>query len=100
MDSGMRRFQSDAAILGKPIFYDEVPYTVVGVAPPGFFGIEPEVSVDVWVPVTAASVDRGWRPDPNINWLRLLVRLRPGVEVSQEQSIFETAFRQLVSASN
>src|ERR1700730_15769756 len=60
----MRRFQSDAAILGKTIFYDEVPYTVVGVAQPGFFGIEPEASVDVWVPVTA-SVDRGWRPDPN-----------------------------------
>jgi MacB-like periplasmic core domain len=43
----MRRFQSDAAILGKTIFYDEAPYTVVGVAQPGFFGIEPEVSVDV-----------------------------------------------------
>ena len=89
----MRRFQSDAAILGKTIFYDEVPYTVVGVAQPGFFGIEPEVSVDVWVPVTAASVDRGWRPDPNINWLRLLVRLRSGIDVSQTQAMFETAFR-------
>ena len=89
----VRRFQSDAAILGKRIFYDEVPYTVVGVAQPGFFGIEPEVSVDVWVPVTAASANRGWRPDPNINWLRLLLRLRPGVDVSQAQAMFETAFR-------
>src|SRR5712664_2199481 len=89
----MRRFRSDAAILGKRIFYDEIPYTVVGVAQPGFFGIEPEVSVDVWVPVTAASANRGWRPDPNINWLRLLLRLRPGVDVSQAQAMFETAFR-------
>ena len=88
----MRRFHSDGAILGKTIFYDEVPYTVVGVAQPGFFGIEPDVSVDVWVPVTA-SFDRGWRPDPNINWLRLLMRLRPGVDVSQAQAMFETAFR-------
>jgi predicted permease len=88
----VRRFQSDAAILGKRIFYDEVPYTVVGVAQPGFFGIEPEVSVDVWVPVTA-SADRGWRPDPNINWLRLLLRLQPGVDVSKAQAMFETAFR-------
>jgi hypothetical protein len=31
----MRRFHSDAAILGKTIFYDEVPYTVVGIAQPG-----------------------------------------------------------------
>jgi predicted permease len=81
----MRRFQSDAAILGKTIFYDEVPYTVVGVAQPGFFGVEPEVSVDVWVPVTASA-------DPNVNWLRLLLRLRPGVDVSQAQAMFETAF--------
>jgi predicted permease len=88
----MRRFQSDPAILGKTIFYDEVPYTVVGVAQPGFFGIEPEASVDVWVPVTA-SVDRGWRPDPNINWLRLLMRMRPGADVFQAQAMFETAFR-------
>src|SRR5713226_1205130 len=89
----VRRFQSDAAILGKRIFYDEIPYTVVGVAQPGFFGIEPEVSVDVWVPVTATSADREWRPDPNINWLRLLLRLRPGADVSQAQAMFETAFR-------
>jgi predicted permease len=92
----MRRFQSDAAIVGKTIFYDEVPYTVVGVAQPGFFGIEPEASVDVWVPVTAAF-DRGWRPDPNINWLRLLLRLRPRVDESQAQAMFETAFRAHVS---
>jgi predicted permease len=89
----MRRFHFDDSILGKTIFYDEVPYTVVGVAQPGFFGIEPEVSVDVWVPITATSAGRGWRPDPNINWLRLLLRLRPGVDVSQAQGMFEAAFR-------
>src|SRR5215469_8548760 len=33
------RFQADTAILGKIILYDETPYTVVGVAQPGFFGI-------------------------------------------------------------
>jgi predicted permease len=88
----MRRLRSDAAILGKTIFYDEVPYTVVGVAQPGFFGIEPDVSVDVWVPVTA-SVDKTWMPDPNVNWLRLLARLQSGVEVLQAQAMLEAAFR-------
>src|SRR5437868_465890 len=68
-----RRFQSDASVLGRTIFYDETAYTVVGIARPGFTGIEPEVSVDVWVPATAAGADRGWRPDPNLNWLRHLV---------------------------
>ena len=75
-----RRFQSDALVLGRRILYDETPYTVVGIARPGFTGIEPEVSVDVWVPITAGALDRGWRPDPNISWLRLLVRLHDGVD--------------------
>src|SRR5215467_6800419 len=80
-----RRFQSDPSVLGKTILCDETPYTVVGVARPGFFGIEPGESVDVWVPDTAAAADRGWRPDPNMNWLRLLVRLHRGVDPAQVQ---------------
>ena len=88
-----RRFQADASILGKTILYDETPYTVAGVTRPGFFGIEPGESVDVWVPATAVAADRGWHPDPNINWLRLLVRLDRGVDPAQAQAIFEGAFR-------
>jgi predicted permease len=88
-----RRFRFDASILGKTILYDETPYTVVGVARPGFTGIDQEVSVDVWVPATAGAADRGWRPDPDLNWLRLLVRLRPGVDTMRAQAIFEAAFR-------
>jgi len=88
-----RRFQADTSILGKTILYDETPYTVVGVARPGFFGIEPGESVDVWVPTTAVAADLGWHPDPNINWLRLLVRLHRGVDPAQAQAIFKVAFR-------
>ena len=88
-----RRFQSDPSVLGKTIFYDEFPYSVVGIARPGFTGIEPEVSVDVWVPVTAGAADRGWHLDPNINWLRLLVRLHRGADPAQAQATFEAAFR-------
>ena len=88
-----RQFQFDASVLGRAILYDETPYTVVGVARPGFTGIDQEVSVDVWVPATAAAADRVWRPDPNINWLRLLVRLHPGVDPMRAQAILEAAFR-------
>src|SRR5215467_3817444 len=81
-----RRFQADTSILGKTILYDETPYTVVGVARPGFFGIEPGESVDVWVPATPV-------PDPNVIWLWLLVRLHRGVDPAQAQAKFEAAFR-------
>ena len=81
-----RRCQSDPSILGKTIFYDEKQYTVVGIARPGFTGIEQETSADVWVPITAWS-------DPDTNLLRLLVRLRPGVDPAPVQAAFEAAFR-------
>jgi predicted permease len=88
-----RRFQSDVSVLGRRILYNETPYSVVGIARPGFTGIEPGASVDVWVPVTAAAADGGWPPDPNISWLHLLVRLSDGVDPRRAQAMFETAFR-------
>ena len=81
-----RRFQSNASVLGKTILYDETPYTVVGIARPGFTGIEPQVSVDVWVPATPNQ-------DPNFNWLRLLVRLHHGIDPARAQAAFEATFR-------
>lgn len=88
----MRRFQSDASILGKTIFYDETPYTVVGVAQPGFTGIEAGISIDVWVPLTT-SIEKKALAEPDVNWLRLLTRLQPGVDPAQTQAMLETAFR-------
>jgi len=88
----MRRFHSDSSILGKTIFYEETPYTVVGIAQPGFSGIEAEVSIDVWVPVTAA-IEKGALTDIDVNWLRLLARLRPGTDPARAQAVLEAAFR-------
>jgi predicted permease len=88
----MRRFHGDASILGKTILYDETPYRVVGVARPGFSGIDAEVSIDVWVPLTT-SVDKRSLAEPDVNWLRLLARLSPGVDPAQAQAMLEAAFR-------
>ena len=91
-DFWVRRFQSNPSILGKTILYNETAYTVVGVAQPGFTGVDAEASIEVWVPLTS-SVDKGWLTEPNVNWLRLLVRLRSGVVPAQAQARFEGVFR-------
>jgi predicted permease len=92
----MRRFHADASILGKTIFYDETPYSVVGVARPGFSGIEAEVSIDVWVPLTT-SVEKRSLTDPDVNWMRLLMRLSPSVDPARAQAMLEAAFRSEVA---
>jgi putative ABC transport system permease protein len=87
-----RRFQSDPSILDRTILYDDTPYTVIGVAARRFSGIEAEVSIDIWVPLTT-SVEQSWLANPNVNWLRLLVRLAPNMDPLRAQAIIETAFR-------
>ncbi|HEY4229323.1 MAG TPA: ABC transporter permease [Thermoanaerobaculia bacterium] len=46
-----RRFGSDTAILGKPISLKGVVFTVVGIAPEGFQGIDPGWAPDLWIPM-------------------------------------------------
>jgi putative ABC transport system permease protein len=64
-------FSADPNVLGKTVRADEITYTIVGVAPPSFEGLELEV-VDLWVPLPNLG---GWDTPP---LLRLLARLGPG----------------------
>ena len=36
-----RRFGGDVTVVGKVVTFDDVPFTIVGVTPPGFFGFQP-----------------------------------------------------------
>ena len=73
----VRRFQSSPEVLGKTIQYKETPYTVVGVARTGFSGLDPQMPIDIWVPVTA-DADVAWLTKAPQAWLSLFMRLPPG----------------------
>ena len=61
-----RRFQSDASVLGKTIFYDENPYSVIGIAPPGFTGIEQRCPWTFGFPSRLHLIGRGGRSQISI----------------------------------
>ena len=75
-----REFGSDAAIVGRRIVLNRQPFTVIGIAAPGFSGIEFE-RAGLWLPVTSFP-----RLHPNrasdfmrdMSWLTALGRLRDG----------------------
>lgn len=46
-----QRFGSDPSILGASVVFDGVPFSIVGVARKGFFGLELGNTPDVWIPV-------------------------------------------------
>lgn len=58
-DAGWRhRFAADPAVIGKPVRLHRGLFTVVGVAPAGFSGLQIGHSPDFWVPLTQAlSID-------------------------------------------
>jgi putative ABC transport system permease protein len=63
---------------GRPILIAGRVFTVVGVAPQGFGGIERQ-RIDVWLPLAAAAalVDRDWLTSPTQYWLSVLARIPP-----------------------
>ena len=70
-----RRFDRNPAALGAPIVLGGSPATVIGVAPPEFFGVEPGTAVDLW-DCFPPGVD-------DTRDLALLARLQPGVTARQ-----------------
>jgi predicted permease len=83
-----RRFGGIPNIVGTPLIVERVPFTIVGVAPPAFFGIEVGRAFDVAIPITAESLIHGKdsRLDETGGWsfLTILARLKSGQ--SQEEA--------------
>src|SRR5260221_11335461 len=48
-----RRFGDAASAPGQSILINNVPFTVAGVTPPGFFGVDPAAAPDFYIPVHA-----------------------------------------------
>lgn len=98
-----RRFQQDPDILGKAFFVNGVPTTIVGVAAPGFEGVEAGRSTDFWIPLQSRPELNAWGnapedgktyiADPAWWCLRLLGRLAPGVTKAQAAAALQPAFQ-------
>jgi putative ABC transport system permease protein len=75
-----RRFAGSPAVIGRTITLDRVPFTIVGVAPPGFFGVEVGRTFDVAIPIAARTlIDGPGTLDRRASWwLRIMFRLKPG----------------------
>ena len=81
----LRRFSSDAGVVGRTVVINGKPFTVVGVGRPGFTGLDAEVSADVWIPLTtwAHLVGEPARLTSDEHWLTTAAQLAPGVTVEQ-----------------
>jgi predicted permease len=91
-----RRFAMDPGILNRKIHIAGIPYTIVGVTPADFFGMEVGSSPDVFVPVMmqqqAMPGMPSWLNDRQIimSWLHVVGRLKPGVTISRAADSLQT----------
>jgi putative ABC transport system permease protein len=78
------KYGSDSSVVGASYQINGHPFTLIGVAPPGFFGakLADEGMPDLWLPLTTEPMIDGATArlkQPRENFLDLLGRLRPGV---------------------
>jgi predicted permease len=88
LSSGLwrRRFGADPNILNRDVALNGQHYTVVGVAPPGFYGVDHGIVSEFWVPLAVSeeimpdlTADGSVINQRNNQWLMLDARLKPGV---------------------
>jgi macrolide transport system ATP-binding/permease protein len=98
-----RRFGSASAAIGQAVLINNIAFTVIGVAPEHFSGIDPATVPDVYLPLRSAMLLEAETPerffDPNYYWLNMMGRLRSGVRLADAQTALATPFEQWVRST-
>ena len=106
-----RRFNKDPNIIDKTILVNETPLTVLGVAPPGFYGLDLSNNPDVRVPLMMTPVFNPLPPtrltSRRHQWLSVMARVKDGITPEQAQASLAVTYQQIrqmeadqLSASN
>ncbi len=120
---GIERFGSSEAAVGQSIRINGVAFTVVGVAPPSFLGLDPERRPSFYLPLRAGpllvaasprlALPGGEGPaaatlvgnthamyeDARFHWVSAWARLRPGIAFEQVEAKLGAQFGQFFAAN-
>src|SRR5438105_252445 len=92
---------SDPAVVGKTLTLNGHSYTIVGVAPASFRGLETGLGPDFWAPITMQheiAPGNDLLANRNAYWVFLVGRVKPGVTSRQAQAEMSVLTRQLTQA--
>jgi putative ABC transport system permease protein len=92
-----RRFPAEPDLIGKTIYLNGDPFTVVGVIGKDFTGTSIGPFIDVWVPMmqTGNWIGPDWAEDRAAARLQMIGRLKPGVSRDEAQANMATLAAQL-----
>ena len=92
-----RRFGADPGVLGRKIELNRIPFTVIGIAAPGFIGVYGGLPQNFWIPLHMARAVETSQSDPLSNGmgLQIMGRPKPGVSISAIQSELDVLSRRM-----
>ncbi|PYL81980.1 MAG: hypothetical protein DMF21_03390 [Verrucomicrobia bacterium] len=97
-----KKLGADPAIVGSPITLNGHSFTVIGVVPAAFTGVDVGFSPDLWVPISMHQWVRPgadfWFESRRALLLNIIARLKPGVTMSEAQAQMRTIAKQLEQA--
>jgi predicted permease len=82
-------FGRDPSALGATVRVDAVPYTIVGVMGPAFFGVDPSQLPAMWVPLPS---------DPDTGDVWVLGRLKRRISIPQAHAQLQPLFQQALES--
>jgi len=92
-DFWQRRFGGAADAIGRTLTVERVPFTVIGVTPPAFFGPEVGRTFDVAIPIGDEPLIRAvsWLDERSSWWLSIMARLKPDQSIDAANAALRAA---------
>ena len=97
-----QRFAGAGDVVGRQLTVERVPFTIVGVMPPGFFGLDVGRMADVILPFSAEPLINGHESllgSRSSAWLQIMVRLKPGRSLDQANAALRAAQPQITDGA-
>jgi predicted permease len=96
-----RRFNGNSGVVGQTILINNLPFTIVGVSAPGFFGVDPEANPAFFLPIHAiplmapnpAEEQRSRFLDNHFYWIEMIGRRQKGVSLEAAQTAARVRFQ-------
>ena len=91
-------FGGDPQIVGRKVSVDGHPITIIGVAPKGFVGVYPIISVQGYLPLGMLPIEgqaADFMTNRQIRGTPVLARLRPGTTLAQAQAVLAIVSQRL-----
>jgi predicted permease len=97
-DCWRKHFGGDVSVVGQVVKFNSMDFTILGVAPQGFYGTELYFRPEVYFPMMMQKQlegGNGWLDERGTSNAFMLGRLKPGVTMAQAESALNSIARQL-----